>query len=151
MVGTVIGYSKSFRQKTENLYDRARRKLASSFRGGDRRRRSSSKQIEQYVIGEDFVATSSNANGNAMHDSDQQLSVTAGQRVEVLDRLPDNPEQFVLVAIVEEESGLPAQRRGLVPVRILQPANEAPHQTAPSAMSTFHRLKQFPLPNHGHR
>ncbi|KAI1721835.1 rhoGEF domain-containing protein [Ditylenchus destructor] len=91
---------------------------------------STSSHVEQYVIAEDFVGTSSNANGSAMHDNDQQLSVKVGQRVEVLDRLPDNPEQFVAVAIVEEESGLPGQRRGLVPVRILQPANETPHQTA---------------------
>uniref|UniRef100_A0A915CLH2 SH3 domain-containing protein n=1 Tax=Ditylenchus dipsaci TaxID=166011 RepID=A0A915CLH2_9BILA len=139
----MLGYSKSFRgsirSKTENLYDRARKKLTSSFRGADQhsRRRKSKQHAEHYLIAEDFNADSGGASGS---EDTGQLSVRAGQRVEILDRfaLAENQE-FVAVAVVEEESGVAGQSRGYVPSKILL----AVDPTSPSAQpaSQIHIFK----------
>ncbi|VDM37107.1 unnamed protein product [Toxocara canis] len=102
----MLHYSKSLkaiRSHTESLYDSARRKLTHSLRG----RRSRRGHSEYCVAVDDFEANESD-----------QLSVTKGQRLEVVELYPDAPE-WVLVSCTEE--GV-EPRQGLVPASVLSSA-----------------------------
>uniref|UniRef100_A0AC34QXV3 Transposase n=1 Tax=Panagrolaimus sp. JU765 TaxID=591449 RepID=A0AC34QXV3_9BILA len=112
----MLQYSKSFRTirtRTESLYDRARRKLTSSFRGDKTNclesERKSSRNVDQFLITEDF-----HAEGQA-----DCISVFRGERVELLDNFSSTDQDVIAVNVIDEETNLPSQRRGNVPMKIL--------------------------------
>uniref|UniRef100_A0AC35FTH1 SH3 domain-containing protein n=1 Tax=Panagrolaimus sp. PS1159 TaxID=55785 RepID=A0AC35FTH1_9BILA len=63
---------------------------------------------DQFVINEDFIAK----------DQDQ-ISVSQGDKVELLDRFATPDQEYVAVAVIDEETKKPSTKRGNVPYRIL--------------------------------
>jgi hypothetical protein len=66
------------------------------------------KNCEHYIINEDFNATEKD-----------QISVSNGDKVELLDRFASPDQEFVAVAVIDEETKKPSTKRGNVPYRIL--------------------------------
>uniref|UniRef100_A0A1I7W4U8 SH3 domain-containing protein n=1 Tax=Loa loa TaxID=7209 RepID=A0A1I7W4U8_LOALO len=95
----MLRYSKSIRSRTQSLYRDAKRRFNKSFRSHHSTERESGHN-EGCVAVDDFKASEKG-----------QLSVTKGQRLEVVEYCGDAPE-WVLVSITWENG---EQQRGLVP------------------------------------
>uniref|UniRef100_A0A915PLB3 SH3 domain-containing protein n=1 Tax=Setaria digitata TaxID=48799 RepID=A0A915PLB3_9BILA len=99
----MLRYSKSIRSRTESLYRDAKRRLSKSVRGHRSSERESGHN-ESCIAVDDFKAIEKG-----------QLSVSKGQRLEVVEYCADAPE-WVLVSVTWENG---EQQRGLVPCSVI--------------------------------
>uniref|UniRef100_A0A915M895 SH3 domain-containing protein n=1 Tax=Meloidogyne javanica TaxID=6303 RepID=A0A915M895_MELJA len=149
----MLSYSKSFRtlrSHTENLYDRARRKLTGSFRHSTNNSNSNnnSSDITLLVTNNDCSNNSSSllfVQNNCLNNEEsllqvftsnftasnsEQLTILSGQRVEILNNCDigeDNNvnNEFVKIAVLDK-SGQKGNE-GMVPKRILMPLDGPVH------------------------
>ncbi|MCP9259926.1 Kalirin [Dirofilaria immitis] len=99
----MLRYSKSIRSRTQSLYRDAKRRFNKSVRCRQSGSREPGHNEGCIAVG-DFKATEKG-----------QLSVTKGQRLEVVEYCADAPE-WVLVSITWENG---EQQRGLVPCSVI--------------------------------
>nr|CAD2179534.1 unnamed protein product [Meloidogyne enterolobii] len=158
----MLSYSKSFRtlrSHTENLYDRARRKLTGSFRHSTNNSNSNnSSDITLLVTNTNDCSNNSSllfVQNNCLNNEEdkqqqqqyytttedftasnsEQLTILSGQRVEILNNCDigednnNNNNEFVKIAVLDKSGQ--RENEGMVPKRILTPL-DSPDQPTPS-------------------